>query len=46
MIIRRMSEENAGREPWGAGGAVLRRLAIGGLKDEVILSRALKQVRQ
>lgn len=41
-----MLEEDAGRELGDAGGAILRRLAIDGLKDEGVLSRALKQVRQ
>lgn len=40
-----MLEENAGKELRGAGGAVLRRLVSDGLKDEMVLSRAVKQVK-
>lgn len=37
-----MLEENSGRELRAAGGAVLRRLVSDGLKDEMVLSRAIK----
>lgn len=41
-----MLERNSGRDPGNAEGVILRRLVRGGLRDEVSLSRALKQVRK